>query len=103
MDIQEVMNKDAETGDAVKAFIKASARFLEVLSKHNINLEVNDPGAGAIDYNAPASAAYKKTYRPIEAAEIIQANKEMSEAISGEQWVKGFLMCVKLMLLFGRP
>ena len=102
MTINEILSQGGDVEASAKAFIKASATFLETLSKNNLTLDMGSANSSDVnvDYDAPVMDSYIKTYRPIDASEIITANKEMAEALAGEKWISGFLTCVKLFLLF---
>jgi len=102
MTIQDILSKGGEIEANAKAFIQASATFFDTLAKNNLTLDLGqaDSSSVNVDYDAPTQDAYKKTYRPIDSSEIIQANKEMTEAISGEKWVEGFITCVQLIMMF---
>lgn len=102
MTINEILSKGGDLEVNAKAFIKASSVFIDTLAKNNITLDmgVSDSSAVDIDYDAPIESVYKKTYRPIDSSEIIKANKEMSEAISGEKWISGFVTCIQLIMMF---
>jgi len=101
MTLQELFDNVGEIGDISKDFLKAFAKFIDVLAENNIEIDFtgSETSENVIDYESPASESYKKTYKPITASEITKANKEMSEAIAGEKWVEGFIACVQLMLL----
>lgn len=104
MTIQEILAKGGDVEKYAKAFISSSAAFIDVLAKNNLSIDlgVADTSSVTIDYDAPASASYKKTYRPLNSSEIIQANKEMAEALAGEHWVDGFMTCVQLVMMFAK-
>ena len=103
MTIEEILEDGTTAGLGVSArgLVVAAAKFIEELAKNNIELDFGeaDNTTNEIDYNAPVSDSYKKTYKPITTTEIIQANKSMSEAISGEKWIAGFMTMVKLLLM----
>jgi hypothetical protein len=104
MTLEEIFAQGGPIADAARKFVEASAAFLAELSKNNLTLDFgpSDNTDNDIDYDEPASASYRRTYKPITAAEIVQANKAMTEAISGEKWVEGFLTLAAL-LLVARP
>lgn len=90
-----------DLGKAARAFVSAAAVFVGELARNNIDLDFGEAEdtSNTIDYDAPVSDSYKKTYKPISASEIVQANKDMSEALAGEKYVEGFLACIKLMTM----
>jgi len=101
MTLDELFQRKDELGDEARKWIESTAAFLKTLSEHNLDLEfgASDGTSAEVDYDAPAEDAYKKTYTPIKASEIVEANKQMTEAISGEKWVDGFVTMVKLLLM----
>jgi len=103
MTIQEIMTAGGPLAAAAENFVKTAAVFIGELSKNNLSLDLGPANNtdNVIDYDAPASDSYKRTYAPITAEEIILANKKMAEAISGERFIDGFIACVQLMMMFG--
>ena len=101
MTLEELFAIGGPLAATARKFVEASADFLGELSKNNITLDLgpSNETTNEVDYEAPSSEAYKRTYKPITASEIIQANKSMTENISGEKWVAGFLACVQLILI----
>ena len=91
----------AELGASARNFVTAAAKFIEELAKNEVELDFGEAEntSNEIDYNAPVSDSYRKSYKPITTTEIVEANKNMSEAIAGEKWCEGFLMAIKFMLL----
>ena len=100
MDLKTLF-EDVNVGAAAKKFVEDFAKFLEKLSENNVELDFGeaDDTSNEIDYTSPAADSYKKTYKPITTTEIAEANKAMSEAISGEKWVEGFMAAIQLMLM----
>lgn len=102
MTIQELLAQGGDVAASARKFVEATAAFVGELSKHNLSLELGEANTteNYIDYSAPTIDSYKKTYKPITATEIIEANKKMSEAISGERFLDGMIAAIQLMLLF---
>lgn len=104
MDINTILQSPDALGDSARKWVEVTAEFIGQLSSHNIELNfgpTNDTDV-EVDYDAPASAAYKRTYTPITTSEIVTANKDMTEAISGEKWVDGFVTAVQFIMMLAR-
>jgi len=106
MKLEEVLEigksePDTNLGKSARAFVEAAAKFIEELAKDNVDLEFGeaDDTTNVIDYNAPVSDSYKKTYKPITASEIVEANRQMSQAIAGEKFIAGFIAAIQLFLM----
>ena len=101
MTLQEILNDPGKLGQAAREFVEQAAAFIEALAENDLTLEFGpaDGTENKVDYDAPVSAAYVKSYKPIAASEIVSANKEMSEALAGENKVAGFVAAIKLFAL----
>ena len=98
--MEKIVNDPGDLGKSARHFIEAAAKFIEELAKHNVELDFgeNDDTSNTIDYDN-SDSVYQKSYKPIKTTEIVKANQEMSQAISGERFTKGFLVIAKLFLL----
>jgi len=101
MTLEEIFKQEGEMAKEAKRWVQATATFIKVLSEHGIELdfEKTDDTSTDVDYDAPADAAYKRSYTPIKASDIAQANKAMTEAIAGEKWMEGFRVAVQLIVI----
>lgn len=102
--LEQIVAQGGPVAEATRKFVESAAVFLSELAQNNITLDIgpSDSTENKIDYSAPTLDSYRKTYKPISATEIIEANKKMTEAISGEKWFAGFMTAVQLIMMF-RP
>lgn len=106
MDLKNVFGGTDDLALKARSFVEATGAFVGELAKTGQDVEVsmleldNTGDPTAIDYDAPVMDSYKKTYRPISASEIAKANKQMAEALAGENFVEGFLTAVQLIMMF---
>lgn len=101
MTIEEIIAQGGPLAEKARKFVEAFAAFLDELARNNLSLDFGPANetTNQIDYNAPTIGAYRRTYKPITAEEIVKANKAMTEAIAGEKWVAGFLTFAALLML----
>lgn len=99
MTLQELIN-DPNLGQYVRDFIQASSRFIQILSENNITIDVPATGPTVNYDDDDGLGNYGKTYTPITPADIIAANKAMTEAIAGEKWLDGFVACLQIIMMF---
>ena len=105
MTVQELSAAPGDVGNAVKAWVAATASFVQALSDNNISVEFGPAGTSNtnVDYDSPPEASYQKTYKPITADDIVQMNKTMQNALRGENFIEGFLTCLQIIAMFARP